>query len=104
MSGDIYARTVDVVWRSGPDRVLLHRIGWSSESKAIELTGLVAFIWLAVDEPATFDELVERLVDAEIHTGVIKPDAFRADVHRLVSAGLLVATSAGPSPRSSRRE
>jgi hypothetical protein len=58
-------RADDVVWRCGPDRVLTLRIGDSAQGSS-ELFGAAALVWLALDEPASPEELGRRLADAEI--------------------------------------
>lgn len=79
-----FARVTDVVWRSGPDRVLIQRIDGPPEVAAIDLLGEVAFTWIALDTPATRSELEARLADAGI--GVADLDA---DVDYLVDHGLV---------------
>lgn len=63
-------RRVDgVVWRCGPDRVLTLRVADRSDTAANELFGAAALVWLALDEPATPDELARRLADADFDAG-----------------------------------
>ena len=84
MSEPVYSRLPEVVWRIGPDRVLVHPVGALPESEVKELLGPVALVWLALDEPCTADELVNRLSDAGLElTGLT------ADLGRLVDAGLV---------------
>jgi hypothetical protein len=61
----IYSRAPDVVWRLGPDRVLVRRIGGGEEA-ALDLMGYMSHLWLALDEPATLAILNSRLAEAGI--------------------------------------
>jgi hypothetical protein len=60
-------RVGGVVWRCGPDRVLTLRVANRSDTAANELFGAAALVWLALDEPATPDELARRLAEAGFH-------------------------------------
>lgn len=55
-----YARAGDVVWRIGPDRVLVRKVG----HEGLDLVGAAAMIWLALDEPRTLDAIDAELADA----------------------------------------
>jgi hypothetical protein len=88
-----YARSSDVVWRAGPDRVLLRRIGGPIETAATDLIGDVAYLWIALDTPATSAELAERLADA----GIIVAD-LAADVQHLVDHALITEHPPPPGP------
>jgi len=71
-----YVRQVEVVWRLAPDRVLVRR-PWpkDGQDEAADLLGLAALIWIALDEPGTVTDLVERLADAGDATeGVVSAD------------------------------
>lgn len=84
MSEPVYSRLPEVVWRIGPDRVLVHPVGALPESEVKELLGPVALVWLALDEPCTVGELADRLGDAGLeHTEL------DADLGRLIDAGLV---------------
>jgi hypothetical protein len=63
VSEPIYSRAPDVVWRLGPDRVLVRRIGVGVETSASDLMGSAALLWIALDEPGTAGHLRERLQD-----------------------------------------
>jgi hypothetical protein len=69
----IYSRAPDVVWRLGPDRVLVRRVR-VPERQPRELQGAAALVWLTLDEPATQCQVVERLgaagVEVEPEGGV----------------------------------
>jgi hypothetical protein len=87
-----YTRSSDVVWRAGSDRVLLRRIGGPIEMAAIDLIGDVAYVWIALDTPATSAELAARLADA----GIIVAD-LAADVQHLVDHALITEHPPGPT-------
>ena len=84
MNETVYSRLAEVVWRIGPDRVLVHQVGALPEQAVKELIGAVALVWLALDEPGTAHELAGRLNDA----GIASTD-LDADLERLVDAGLI---------------
>lgn len=63
MSEPIYSRAPDVVWRLGPDRVFVRRIGDRREDAAAELMGEAAMVWIALDEPGTLSATIDRLFD-----------------------------------------
>jgi hypothetical protein len=97
----VYARAPDVVWRLGPDRVVVRRIGASGDATAADLLGDVALIWIALDEPAGSAALSDRLVAAGVEPVGRKP------VLDLVSNGWLTTDVADdPVSRSAwgRRE
>jgi hypothetical protein len=87
-----YARSSDVVWRAGPDRVLLRRLGGPIETAAMDLIGDVAYVWIALDTPATSAELAARLADA----GIIVDD-LTADLQHLVDHALIAGHPPGPT-------
>ena len=75
MSETVYARSPDVVWRLGPDRVLVRRVGGRGEHGAADLIGEAALAWLAVDEAGSLNEINERLSQAGfslIESGLMK--------------------------------
>jgi hypothetical protein len=82
-----FARVTDVVWRSGPDRVLIQRIGGPSATAATDLIGDVAYVWLALDLPATRGDVLGRLADAGV--GVADVDR---DLRYLVEHDLITET------------
>jgi energy-coupling factor transporter ATP-binding protein EcfA2 len=91
VSGVIFQRSDGIVWRALSDRVFVHRVGASPDLAAAELSGPVAVIWLALDEPATVPEIRRRLAEASVT--VAEPEA---ELDRLVSAGLVEAIDPGP--------
>ncbi len=74
MSDGTYTRCTGLVWRLGPDRVLLRRVGGGTSGGGVgggggvpaeaELTGAAAVVWLALDGPRGTDELRAELVSA----------------------------------------
>ncbi len=85
MSGIRFTRANDVVWRSGPDRVLVQRISGPPETAATDLIGDVAYIWLALDTPATRSELIARLADAGIDVAKLDRDIQHLVDHELIT-------------------
>ena len=91
LSGDpVFARAANVVWRIAPDRVLVRHVvdgqqgGGSGVDRAADLMGAAALVWVALDEPATAVQVVERLRREDL----ARPVAEIADVARqLVDAG-----------------
>lgn len=63
MSKTVYARSPDVVWRLGPDRVLVRRVS-APDGQAQDLEGAAALIWISLDEPGTASDVIERIVVA----------------------------------------
>ena len=94
MSETVYSRAPDIVWRLGPDRVLVRRIrptigdklctAPSSSQDVLELIGPVALVWLALDRPAPRRELARRLTGLDLV--VSEPDV---ELGRLTAAGLV---------------
>ena len=80
----VYQRESGVVWRLGVDRVLVRRVGAAPEGAASELFGAVALLWIALDEPATLDEIGSRLAEADV---VI--DDLVGELDRLIAADLV---------------
>jgi hypothetical protein len=72
------------VWRSGPDRVLLQHVDRPPETAATDLLGDVAYVWLALDTPATCDELAGRLTDADIAVDDVDADLQYLLDHELI--------------------
>ena len=62
MSEPVYSRAPDVVWRLGPDRVLVRRVG--PDRRMQDLLGEAAFVWVALDEPGTRSEVAARLPES----------------------------------------
>lgn len=64
IGGRRHVRADHVVWRCGPDRVLLRNLDDRVDRVCTELFGAAALVWLALDEPATDDELSSRLSES----------------------------------------
>jgi hypothetical protein len=64
--------------------VLVHRVDEQPSSAGTDLIGAVAFVWLALDEPASVAEIVERLADASVDVADVE-----AELGRLLRAGLI---------------
>lgn len=79
---DRWARAPRVLWRLAPDRVLVRIVG----GDGLDLTGLAALVWVALDEPRRLDALCDELstVDSTATT-----DAVVAIITDLVDRGLL---------------
>lgn len=87
----VVSRAPGVVWRLGPDRVLVRRIGDRSSTGHADLHGLGAMLWIAADEPRRDDDLVDELVrEAEGADGT----TVEAALAMLVSSGWLVREGA----------
>ncbi len=57
-----------MLWRSTPDRVLVRRVG----HEGLDLLGVAAMVWLALDTPRTMIELeseIESLFDESVDVG-----------------------------------
>ena len=85
MSEPVYSRAPGVVWRLGPDRVLVRRIGAHGDDAAADLLGEAALVWIALDEPLPDERLWELIDDA---AGSIEPlvERFAADLARGVDS------------------
>lgn len=75
-----YERCSHVVWRQGPDRVLVRRIG----GEAFDLLGATALVWVALDDQRTVLQLIDELRDFGLDAA-----ALRAALDDLVERGLL---------------
>ena len=64
MSEPVYSRAPDVVWRLGPDRVLVHFVG--SDGRAQDLQGAAALVWISLDAPGTRADVVGRFNESNI--------------------------------------
>lgn len=82
-----YRRVPDALHRVAHDRVLVHRVDATPETAAVDLSGPVALVWLALDEPADLDELARRLADAGIQAP--SRDELADELDRLERSGLV---------------
>ena len=88
--GATYSRASDVLWRNAPDRVLVRRVG----HEGLDLFGVAAMVWLALDTPRTIAEL-----EREIESLFEESADVAADVGETVEALVvehLVEQSDGP--------
>lgn len=93
MSGDVYVRVPDVVWRVGTDRVLVHRV-WPAEGRAdaADLLGLAAMVWAVLDEPGDAEAVIARLVEHRTD-GALDDVDVRAALAELATSGWITATT-----------
>jgi hypothetical protein len=63
VSEPIYSRAPDVVWRLGPDRVLVRRVD-VPDGDPRDLQGVAALAWISLDEPGTLTQVAERIAGA----------------------------------------
>lgn len=71
----------DVLWRLGPGQVVVRRIG----DAGLDLTGLAAIVWLALDEPRAASEIADVVAGLE-GTDVA---AIVAAVDELIAVGVV---------------
>jgi hypothetical protein len=82
----VFARVSDVVWRLAPDRVIARHALTELDDDGVDLHGTAALVWVALDEPATLDEVSERLASEGLER---EPDDLAEVVDQLVTAGWL---------------
>ena len=88
VSATTYTRSPAVLWRVGPDRVLVRRTGHDG----LDLVGIAAMIWIALDRPRTPTDLQSEL--SELSDEPIDLDATLAS---MVASGLIATTIAQES-------
>ena len=81
---DLYVRAQRVVWRQGPDRVLVRQIG----GEALDLLGMAAMLWVALDAPRTLTGLIDELAEF-----VADMSGVESTLHDLLERGLVVVAS-----------
>lgn len=64
---DVWRRADDVLWRIGPDRVLVRRVG----GDGLDLIGTTALVWVALELPRAISELHVELADVVASAGEI---------------------------------
>jgi hypothetical protein len=89
MTEPVYSRAPDVVWRLGPDRVLVRRIGATGEGAAAEMHGVAAHVWLLLDTPT-----------GESALRTVIPDSAVDAVDQPVTACWVVSNRASSPPMS----
>ena len=82
MPATTYTRATNVLWRNAPDRVLVRRIGHDG----VDLIGLAAIIWIALDTPTTLLDL-----QSELSALLDDPIDVVGTLEALVADGLIVA-------------
>jgi hypothetical protein len=80
-----YARADNIVWRAGPDRVLVRRVGHGAVG-ARDLLGAAAIVWLALDNPLTMAEMMAHIDVAADH-----PEQLQEALATLEASGLVTA-------------
>ncbi|TPW15168.1 MAG: hypothetical protein FD127_945 [Acidimicrobiaceae bacterium] len=80
MAGRV-CRGDDVLWRLGPGQVVVRRVGYPG----LDLAGLAAMVWLALDEPSTASEIADVVAGLE-GTDVA---AIVAAVEELIAVGVV---------------
>jgi hypothetical protein len=90
----VYRRAPDVVWRLGPDRVLVRRVRAAGNGAASELFGSAALLWVALDEPASTRDVRDRM--ELVTTG----DDWDAVIDVLIREGWVLSSSGELPPTS----
>ncbi len=80
MTVDQLRRRPDVLWRLGPDRVLVRRIG----EDGLDLMGGAAMVWIALDRTQPIAAL-----EAELHAAAGDDVDVALAVAELVQAGVI---------------
>ncbi len=83
----VYSRAPGVVWRLGPDRVLVRWVE-VPDGRPRELQGPAALVWISLDEPGTQTQVVERIGGAGLET---EPEE---GIRRLLDEQLIVGDPA----------
>ena len=72
----VYTRSPDVVWRLGPDRVLVGLDGSgrqvverASQPRTVESVGPAALVWIALDDPASTEAELVHLEEVRVEIG-----------------------------------
>jgi hypothetical protein len=86
----VYARSPDVVWRLGPDRVVVRRVSASGDH-AYDLESAAALVWISLDRPGTASDVTKRIVGAGLGFGAGDTDG---TIRLLVDQQLVVVQPA----------
>lgn len=78
-----WEREPNVVWRLGPDRVIVRRVG----DDGLDLVGPAALVWIALDGPRTRAGLVEEITSAT--DDAPEPSALEGALRELVDRRLV---------------
>ena len=81
---DEFVRCPQVLWRQGPDRVLVRRVS----GEALDLLGAAALVWVALDGRRTAAQLLDEL--GEFGLDAVTLDSTLAD---LMERGVLETAS-----------
>jgi hypothetical protein len=74
-----WGRSADVLWRLGPDRVLVRRVG----DGGLDLLGVASMVWITLESPHTLDEVTRELRDVEPSIDEVSVDAALTELTRL---------------------
>ena len=74
------------MWRLGADRVIARHASIEIDDAGVDLTGLAALVWVALDESGSVVEIEDRLSVEDLDVPV---DEIRTVVDQLVDAGWL---------------
>ena len=83
----MWEREENVVWRLGPDRVMVRRIG----GDGLDLVGAAAMVWIALDLPRTRAGLVNEIAAAS--AAAAEPEALDGALCELVERKLVRESS-----------
>lgn len=78
-----WEREPNVVWRLGPDRVLVRRVG----GDGLDLVGSAAMVWVALDGPRTRADLVDEI--SSVSAAAAEPEALNAALRELLECQLV---------------
>ena len=78
-----WEREPNVVWRLGPDRVLVRRVG----GDGLDLVGAAALVWIALDAPRTRADLIAEL--SSVSAAAAEPSELDAAVSELLQHQLV---------------
>lgn len=83
-----YARLTQVVWRLAPDRVLVRRV-WPEigREEAADLLGSAAMVWIALDQPGTAQDIIDRLAEVD---QVVELGDLETTLRQLIEHGWIV--------------
>lgn len=81
---DEFVRCPQVLWRQGPDRVLVRRVS----GEALDLLGAAALVWVALDGRRTAAQLLDELGEFGLDAATV-----HSTLALLVQRGLLETAS-----------
>ena len=86
-SAATWEREQNVVWRLGPDRVLVRRIS----GDGLDLVGAAALVWIALDSPRTRAALVDEI--SSVSADLASAEALDAVLRELLERQLVRESS-----------